>query len=80
MKLATEVTITPGTHTLLAVDLEEGRPTGYFFATVTLTLTGSSALVVSEDRNAGRGEAYSRQEDGTWISDDGRVVALHARV
>lgn len=78
MKLATETTIPHGTHTLLAVDLEGGRATGFFFATV--TLTGGSAWVCSDERCAGKGEAYSRREDGTWATDDGRVIALHARV
>ena len=80
MTLCTELTIKPGTHTLLAVDLAGGRPVGFFFATVTLTITGSTAFVVSEERHAGKGEAYTRQSDGTWLGDEGGLIALHARV
>jgi hypothetical protein len=76
----TELTINPGKHTLLAVDISGGQPTGFFFADVTLTLTGSTAFVVSKDRNAGEGEAYTRQPDGTWLGDQGGTVMLCARV
>lgn len=80
MKLATEVTIPHGTHTLLATDIVDGRIGGAFLATVTL-MAGGTAWVITADRNAGEGEAYTRQPDGTWLGwPSERVVALHARV
>jgi hypothetical protein len=81
MTFATEVEIKPGTHTLLAVPIAGDRIIGSaFLATVTLSITGSTAFVVSPERNAGQGEAYSRQPDGAWLGDRGRTILLHARV
>ncbi len=81
MELATEVTIPPGKHLLLVAPYDGGRISGTaFLAEVTLTITGSTAFIVAEERNAGNGEAYTRQADGTWLGDSGRTVVLHARV
>jgi hypothetical protein len=78
--MLTKLSLDPGEYTLLAVNIHEGRPAAFFVATVTITGTGRTALVVSEDRLAGKGEAYTRQADGTWTGEFGGTILLCARV